>query len=89
MGEITVKVTPKAKQQRIRIEGDVAKIYVTAPPEDGQANRAVEALIAEAMKLPIRDVSIVRGATSRTKLVSIYGVSTEDVWKRLSEYPNH
>jgi uncharacterized protein (TIGR00251 family) len=79
---LRLKVQPKAK--RTRLEGVVAdadggaalKIAVGAPPEDGKANAAVIALLAEALGVAKSAISVVSGATDRRKLVEIRGDET-------------
>jgi uncharacterized protein (TIGR00251 family) len=67
-----VRVTPRAKQNKVLPQADGSlKVYVTAPPEDGRANEAVIETIAEWLGVRRRDVEIVRGATSRNKVVRV------------------
>lgn len=46
-------------------------VAVNAPPVDGAANEAVVAAVAKALGLRPRQVSIVSGHTSRSKVVAI------------------
>jgi uncharacterized protein YggU (UPF0235/DUF167 family) len=48
---------------------------VTEAAEDGKANRAVCALLADILHRPQSAVQIVSGATSREKLLSVTGDS--------------
>ena len=69
---LQVKVKPNARQSALEANADgtwTAK--VAAPPTDGQANRALIALVAERFGRPKSAVSIKSGASSRTKLVEI------------------
>jgi uncharacterized protein YggU (UPF0235/DUF167 family) len=53
-------------------DGETAvALAVTAPPEDGRANRAVAELVAEALELPKSTIHVVTGATSKIKLLEI------------------
>lgn len=74
-GILAVRVTPKASAARIVVEdgdeGARVRVYVTTAPEDGKANAAVEALVARSLGIPKSSVSVVRGATSREKLLRI------------------
>jgi len=70
-GRLEVRVTPGAGRDAVRIDGDRVQIRVTAPPADGAANDAVIALLAAALDRPRRDLSLLRGAASRTKLIGI------------------
>ncbi|GGK24454.1 DUF167 domain-containing protein [Salinarimonas ramus] len=73
---LLVRVTPKASAERIAPERDetgalVLRVAVTAAPEDGKANAAVIALLAEALGLPRSALAIVRGETARTKTIRV------------------
>jgi uncharacterized protein len=73
-----VHVQPRAsKNEIVGKHGDALKVRLTAPPVDSAANDALIALLAEALGVARRDVQIVAGATSRTKLVEVAGVSSE------------
>jgi uncharacterized protein (TIGR00251 family) len=49
------------------------KARVAAPPEDGKANRALVALLADALDVRKSDIAIVSGETSRLKVIEISG----------------
>ncbi len=74
--QLHLKVTPKAKFERIKTEerpdGSICyRVYVTAAAEDGKANKAVIALLAKEMRLPKSAFIITHGLTSRNKIVKI------------------
>ena len=48
---------------------------VTAPPAEGKANKAVCEVIANEVGVPKSRVAVIRGDTSRDKLVEISGIS--------------
>lgn len=52
------------------VDGSV-RLRVTAPPADGAANAAVLRLIAAALAMPHRKLSLLRGATARIKLIAV------------------
>ena len=66
-----MRVTPGARRDEIRVEGEAVHVRVTAPPADGAANDAVLRLLAAALGRPPRDLTRLRGATARTKLHAI------------------
>lgn len=74
-GSVTVgvKVIPKSSKDEIvgLLEDGSVKLKVTAPPDKGKANSAVCELLASAFGVPKRNVTILRGETSHTKLVRI------------------
>jgi uncharacterized protein YggU (UPF0235/DUF167 family) len=66
-----VRVTPGAARDHVQIDGQSVRLRVTAPPTDGAANDAVLALLAAALGRPRRDLTLLRGATGRIKLIAI------------------
>lgn len=52
----------------------VVVVRVTAPPVDGKANAALCAFLAERVGVPRSRVRVIRGMTSRDKLVRVEGV---------------
>ena len=61
------------------VHGDAVKIALTTPPVDGRANEALIAYLADALRLPKAHVTLVTGATSRSKLLRIAGRSAAEV----------
>jgi uncharacterized protein (TIGR00251 family) len=76
---VRVRLTPRAREQGLLAviagagESAAVKAAVTAPAEDGRANEALLQLLAREWRLPRRDLAILAGATSRSKLVAIAG----------------
>ena len=72
-GLIEVRVTPNASVDEIVLPADdkaqVLAIRTTATPERGKANEAMLRLLAKALDLPVSSLALVRGGTSRNKLV--------------------
>jgi len=63
-----VRVQPKARANAVKgWHGAALRVSVTAAPEDGKANRAVIALLAETFDVAPSSISLVRGAASRDK----------------------
>jgi uncharacterized protein len=54
--------------------GGVIVIRVTAPPVEGKANAALCAFVAARAGVPRSRVQVVRGTTSRDKIVRVEGV---------------
>lgn len=81
---LDLKVSPKASRNAITgWMGEVLKVSVTAAPEKGKANEAVEALLAEALGLARSAVTVVAGQTSKQKRVEIAGLDADEVRRRL------
>lgn len=66
-----MRVTPGASRDAVMIVDGAVQLRVTAPPADGAANDAVLALLAAALGCPRRDLTLLRGATARIKLIGI------------------
>ena len=54
-------------------------VRVQAPPVDGRANAALCALVAARAGVPKGAVSVVRGHTSRDKVVRVEGVTATEL----------
>ena len=75
-----VKVQPKASRDQVAgYREGVLQLRVTAPPDKGRANAAVVSLLAQALGVAKSRVRIVRGQTSRDKLVTVESLSPEEV----------
>jgi uncharacterized protein len=83
---LRIHVQPNTRAPRLqgfRADGAL-KLGVTAKPEDGRANRAAEALLAEVLGVSRSRVRVVRGAASRSKQVEIQGLTEREVRERLA-----
>lgn len=78
---ITVKVTPHAKQTEVAgvMDDGTIKIHVTAPAEDGRANDALVAFLADMLGIPASQIDIVAGLSGERKLISLTGVAPHEV----------
>jgi uncharacterized protein len=84
MGSLSVHVVPNAKSDAVAGEhGDAIKIKLRAPAMEGKANAALIEFLAERLKIPARQIVLVRGQKSRDKIVRIDGLSEEDAQRRL------
>jgi uncharacterized protein (TIGR00251 family) len=69
---LRVQVRPDAKRSAITgWNADLLKVSVAAPPIEGRANEALIEFLAEELNLPRRQITVLRGATSRLKLLEI------------------
>ena len=70
-GELRVRVTPGARTESISIVDGGVQVKVRAKPQDGAANAAVAALVARALGIPKSHCRLLRGATSREKVLAV------------------
>lgn len=83
--QLTVKVVPGASRTRIvGLLGAALKIAVSAPPEAGQANKAVLRLLADALAVKPADVTVVAGASRPSKRIAVAGLDAATVRARLA-----
>jgi len=69
---IAVHAQPGAKRSATAgLHGEALKIRVAAPPIEGKANDALTAFVAGALGVPRRMVSIIKGESSRDKLLLV------------------
>ncbi|MFA6427268.1 MAG: DUF167 domain-containing protein [Candidatus Magasanikbacteria bacterium] len=68
-----IKVLPRSS--RNEVVGEMAdgtlKVKLTAPPVDGKANEALIELLSEHFNLPKSKIKIVRGLTSKNKIIQM------------------
>ena len=75
---VSIRVQPRASVDEIAgAHGDALRIRLTAPPVEGAANDALVDFLASVLGIARRDVTIVAGSTSRSKIVELTGI-TED-----------
>ncbi|MBX7458768.1 DUF167 domain-containing protein [Qipengyuania sp. 1NDH17] len=70
-GQLRVRVTPGARVDDVSLfEGQLA-VKTRAKPQDGAANEAVMAVVAKALGIAPSFVALLRGQTSREKVLRI------------------
>jgi uncharacterized protein (TIGR00251 family) len=82
---LSVKLQPRASSNEIGEPlGNELRIKVTAPPVDAAANEALLRLLAETLDCPRGRVELVRGHTSRHKIIKLHGLSLAVVLAKLA-----
>jgi len=85
---LAIRVTPRASKNEIaeiRSDGTV-RIRLMAPPVEGRANDALVSFLADILDVSRSKIEIVAGETGRDKLVSVIGVDTETVHKKILQH---
>lgn len=77
---IGVRVEPRASAAVIAgvMENGVLKVRLTAPPEGGEANTQLVELLAKATGIAKSRIRIIRGMSSKNKVVELEGISVSD-----------
>ncbi len=76
---IDIKVTPSSGRSTFCLDASgKLKAYLKSPPEGGKANTELIRLFSKALRCPQASLSIVSGATTRTKRIKIHLSLTRD-----------
>jgi uncharacterized protein (TIGR00251 family) len=77
---VPIHVQPNASRAGIvGLYGDVLKVAVTKPPDQGQANEALIETLAEIFSLKRSQVTIRAGWTTRDKTICLVGLRKDDI----------
>lgn len=69
---LKVKVVPRSSQEKVvDVAPNELKVYVHSAPADGKANESVRELLSEKFDVPKSAVRIIKGETSKNKLIEI------------------
>jgi uncharacterized protein (TIGR00251 family) len=83
--ELWLRVHPNAaRNELVGFSEGVLRVKVAAPPVRGKANQELIAFLAQKLGLSKGDLTILKGHTSRNKLISIAGLTREELNQRLS-----
>jgi uncharacterized protein (TIGR00251 family) len=85
-GAVRLAVHAKPRSRRSRVAGireGALVVELAAPPVDGAANEELIATLAAALGVPKRSVILAGGASSRSKLVDVRGLTEGEVRERL------
>jgi len=76
-----VRVVPKSSRNEVvEFMGDgTVRIHLTAPPVEGKANRLLIDFLAELFQVKPSQIAIVAGEKSKNKIISVDGLSPNEV----------
>jgi uncharacterized protein (TIGR00251 family) len=84
---LPVRAQPGARKAGVLgAQAGALKVAVTAPPEDGLANKALTELLRDALDLKRSQVELVGGATRRDKRFLIRGLVPAELQERLAKF---
>jgi uncharacterized protein (TIGR00251 family) len=77
---LEIRLQPRGGRDQVMGERDGAVlIRIAAPPVDGKANAALITFVAKTVGVPKSEVMIIRGETSRNKVIRVAGRAADDV----------
>ena len=86
--DLEIRVIPRAGRSGIAgLRDGALLVRLAAAPVDGAANDELIALLAKALRVPRRDITIVSGERSRTKRLRIAGIDRDQALARLIPNP--
>ena len=84
-----MRVHPNAaRSEVIGFTDEVLQVKVAAPPVKGKANKELIAFLSKALGVSKGSITLVKGQTSRNKVIAIDVLNTGDIIKRLSPKPS-
>jgi len=76
----SVRVIPRSSKTEVVGEHDgVLKIKLRSPPINGAANNELIRFLSKTLNVSRSDVEIISGQTARLKLVSVSGITREQI----------
>jgi len=82
----TIKIRVQPKSSRNQVDGfqdGALRVRVTAAPTEGQANAAVIAILAKTLGVSKSRLEIIRGYSSRDKVVSVDTLTEQEVRRKI------
>jgi len=82
----TIKIRVQPKSSRNQVDGfqdGALRVRVTAAPAEGQANAAVIAILAKTLGVSKSRLEIIRGYSSRDKVVSVDTLTEQEVQRKI------
>jgi uncharacterized protein (TIGR00251 family) len=84
---LPVRAQPGARKSGVLGEqAGALKVAVTAPPEDGRANKALIEALREALGVKRSQVELLSGHTGRDKRFLIRGLTPQELTARLASF---
>ena len=68
---VHIRVIPNAKKNEVKKFSNGFKVYLTAPPVEGKANKMLLRILADEFKVKKSQLSIAKGVNSRDKVIRI------------------
>jgi uncharacterized protein len=82
---LPVLAQPGARRNAVLgVRAGALRVAVTAPPDKGKANAAIQSVLAESLGCKAAQVALVSGATSRQKRFLVDGLGPEAIRERLT-----
>lgn len=85
--KFSVRVCPNASRNEIiGLSEGTLRVKIAAPPLRGKANKELISLLSRALEISKNYITIVHGQTSRNKIISVSGLSYQQVITRIQDF---
>ena len=75
---------PNARQNEVLgFEEGILRLKIAAPPVDGKANKELIAFLSKRLGISKSSITIDRGQTSKSKVISIIGLARDQIYERI------
>jgi len=82
---LSVRVTPNASHNEVTsFTDEVLHVKIAAVPEKGKANKELIDYLSRTLDVSKSSVRLIKGQTSRNKVITVDGLSREDIIRRIS-----
>jgi uncharacterized protein (TIGR00251 family) len=79
---LTLHVQPNARQNEVLgFEDGILRLKIAAPPVEGKANKELIAFLSKRLGVSKSSISIDRGQTSKSKVISIEGLTRDQIYE--------
>ena len=80
-----IRVTPNASRNEVtRYNDGVLYIRIAAPQDKGRANKELLAYLSQRLDINKSSVRLIRGHTSRNKVIAVNGLEEPEIIRRIS-----
>ena len=69
--KITVRAIPNAKKVEVEERDGILRVKINLPPVEGKANKRLIEVLAEYFSIPKSRIKIIRGGSSKNKIIEI------------------
>lgn len=71
MERFNIKVIPNARRNEVKEDNDKLKIYLTASPVEGKANKLLVEVLAKHFNVKKSEIKIIKGEKLRNKIIEV------------------
>lgn len=82
---ISLRIQPGASRNEVAgLASGVWRLRIAAPPVEGKANKELTLYLSEVLNIAKSNIVIVKGERGRDKVIAVYGLTADEIGKRLS-----